>query len=70
MGVENMTRFENKVVLITGAGNGIGKAAAHRFSAEGASVVLADWVKDAVEKVATSFAARTHVGIARRRFQS
>ena len=35
-----MTRFENKVVLITGGGGGIGKAAARRFLAEGASVVL------------------------------
>ena len=33
-------RFENKVVLITGGGGGIGKAAARRFLDEGASVVL------------------------------
>jgi NAD(P)-dependent dehydrogenase (short-subunit alcohol dehydrogenase family) len=32
--------FENKVVLITGGGGGIGKAAARRFLEEGASVVL------------------------------
>lgn len=36
-----MNRFEGKVVIITGAGNGMGKAAAHRFSSEGALVVLA-----------------------------
>src|SRR5918911_733800 len=33
-------RFESKVVLITGGGGGIGKAAARRFLDEGASVVL------------------------------
>jgi NAD(P)-dependent dehydrogenase (short-subunit alcohol dehydrogenase family) len=32
--------YENKVVLITGGGGGIGKAAARRFLDEGASVVL------------------------------
>src|SRR3712207_2357143 len=34
-------RFEDKVVLVTGGGGGIGKAAARRFLDEGASVVLA-----------------------------
>jgi NAD(P)-dependent dehydrogenase (short-subunit alcohol dehydrogenase family) len=33
-------RYENKVVLITGGGGGIGKAAARRFLDEGAYVVL------------------------------
>jgi NAD(P)-dependent dehydrogenase (short-subunit alcohol dehydrogenase family) len=34
------TRFDGKVVLITGGGGGIGHAAARRFLDEGASVVL------------------------------
>jgi NAD(P)-dependent dehydrogenase (short-subunit alcohol dehydrogenase family) len=35
-----MRQYENKVVLITGGGGGIGKAAARRFLDEGARVVL------------------------------
>src|SRR3954453_14386158 len=34
------TAFDGKVVLITGGGGGIGRAAARRFLEEGASVVL------------------------------
>jgi meso-butanediol dehydrogenase / (S,S)-butanediol dehydrogenase / diacetyl reductase len=37
-----MPRFEDKTVVVTGAGGGIGKGIATRFAAEGAQVVLAD----------------------------
>lgn len=33
-------RFKDKVIIVTGAGNGIGAAAARRFHGEGAIVVL------------------------------
>jgi NAD(P)-dependent dehydrogenase (short-subunit alcohol dehydrogenase family) len=36
------THFENRVVLITGGGTGIGRAAALRFAAAGAKVVIGD----------------------------
>jgi NAD(P)-dependent dehydrogenase (short-subunit alcohol dehydrogenase family) len=37
-----MARFTEKVVLITGAGRGIGRAMALRFAQEGAAIVAAD----------------------------
>lgn len=45
-------RLEGRVVVITGAGNGIGRACAHRFRADGAKLVLVDINQDAVDAVA------------------
>jgi meso-butanediol dehydrogenase/(S,S)-butanediol dehydrogenase/diacetyl reductase len=45
-------RFKGKIVIVTGAASGIGEAAARRFSAEGAKVVLVDRQREALEKVA------------------
>jgi len=36
-------RLADKVAIITGAGSGMGRAAAQMFAAEGASVVVADY---------------------------
>lgn len=46
-----MTRFQNKVVLITGASAGIGEATALHFAKEGASLVLAGRDKTNLFKV-------------------
>src|SRR5688500_11902673 len=35
-------RFENKVAIVTGGAGGIGRATAHRFASEGATVVIND----------------------------
>jgi NAD(P)-dependent dehydrogenase (short-subunit alcohol dehydrogenase family) len=45
-------RLEGKVAVITGAASGIGEAAARRFAAEGAHVVVADIMDAAGAKVA------------------
>jgi meso-butanediol dehydrogenase / (S,S)-butanediol dehydrogenase / diacetyl reductase len=45
-------RFADRVVIVTGAGSGIGRVMAMRFAAEGARVVLADRRGDWVEGVA------------------
>src|SRR3954453_3317277 len=45
-------RFKDKVVVVTGAAQGIGEAYARALAAEGASVVVADLNAEAGEKVA------------------
>ena len=47
-----MQRFENKVVIVTGAASGLGEATAERLSQEGAQLVLVDLNEDALAKVA------------------
>jgi 3-oxoacyl-[acyl-carrier protein] reductase len=44
--------FRDKTIIITGAGSGIGKAAALIFAREGANVVCADLDRSAVERTA------------------
>jgi NAD(P)-dependent dehydrogenase (short-subunit alcohol dehydrogenase family) len=41
----------NEVALITGGGNGIGRAVAHRMAVAGISVIVADYEHDAAETV-------------------
>lgn len=56
-------RFENKVVVVTGAAGGIGTAIAQRFASEGARVVVTDMNAEGVE--ATAAAIRATGGRAR-----
>ena len=45
--------LEGKVVLVTGAGSGIGEACAHRAAAGGARVAVVDITREAAERVAS-----------------
>jgi len=50
-------KLEDKVVIVTGGGNGIGRALSRRFAAEGAkAVVVADIDGEAARKVAVEIA--------------
>ena len=43
-------RFENKVCVVAGAGQGIGLATVRRLATEGATVVIGDWAEDIARK--------------------
>ena len=47
-----MNRFENKVVVITGAAGGIGEATTRRIVSEGGKVVIADHSQERADKLA------------------
>ncbi len=44
-------RLEGKVVVITGAGSGMGRAMANLFANEGAKIVAAEWNADTLQEV-------------------
>src|SRR2546428_10164712 len=56
--------FENKVALVTGAGSGMGLAAAQAFAAEGAAVALVDINESAVRIATERLVAAGHKAIA------
>jgi len=56
--------FENKVALVTGAGSGLGLAAAKAFTQSGASVTLADWNEESVRSAAAELTAKGYKALA------
>ncbi len=50
----NINNLRGKVVLVTGAGSGLGEATARAFAAEGCAVACLDINKEAVERVSQS----------------
>ena len=51
-GAAGARRFQGKVCVIAGAGQGIGSATARRLAQEGGTLVLGDWVEASAESVA------------------
>ncbi len=56
-----MNRFDQRTVLITGAGSGIGRAASARFAAEGARLVLVDRNEQGLNETAATLPEGTEV---------
>ena len=50
-----MTKASDHIVLVTGAGAGIGAATARRFASEGAGVIAVDYQKDRLVETANGF---------------
>src|SRR5258708_39872340 len=57
-------RLEGKVAFITGAGSGIGRAAAELFAGEGAAVAVVDLNRETAEEVAAKLRAGGHRAVA------
>lgn len=58
-----MRRFEGQVVIVTGAGHGIGRAVAQRFAAEGGQVVVQDVDAGRAEAVAGEITAAGGIAV-------
>lgn len=55
-----MGRFADKIVLITGAGSGMGRASAHLLATEGATVVVNDLTQERAEATVAELDGKGH----------
>ncbi len=44
-------RFENKICVVAGGGQGIGSSTVRRLAQEGATVVIGDWVEESAKRI-------------------
>lgn len=61
-----MKNFQDKVVVITGAGSGMGRELALQFASKGAKVALNDWNHDKLQETLAMVKEKGGTGIARR----
>lgn len=57
-----MNRFENKIAVVTGGANGIGRAIARRLAGEGAKIAILDLQAGAAEEVARTLPGAIAIG--------
>ena len=55
--------YKEKVVLVTGASRGIGKAIVDRFASQGAYVIATATTKDSVKKISDNFSKNNFKGL-------
>jgi len=58
-----MSRYEGRVVIVTGAARGIGAGTAKRFASEGASVAVLDLDEGAASETAAGLGAERAIGV-------
>jgi len=58
-------RFKDKVVIVTGGANGIGRSVAEQFAKEGAQVAIWDLADEAGEKLAADINVRNEIALYR-----
>ncbi len=57
-------KIKDKIAIVTGSGQGIGRGIALRLAAEGATVVVVDWVKEDAERTISEITEQGGSGLA------
>ena len=56
-------KIKNRIAIVTGGGNGIGRAIALRLAAEGAKIIVTDLRREDAQNVASEISAQGGEGI-------